>query len=102
MIGSDLATNLFGAINPIGKTIQLGNIRFPRSRRSCSQKVRVPAASNEDDLAIVPLTVAQNQMLGITYLNMVIVQANPSYNITFVQVAHRIGARAGSRHHEFQ
>ncbi len=40
---------------------------------------------NEDDLAIVPVTVAQSQMLGITYLNLVMVQANPSYNINFVK-----------------
>jgi putative ABC transport system permease protein len=44
-----------------------------------------PGGVNEDDLVVIPITVAQTQMLGINYFQMMEVQANPSYNISFVQ-----------------
>jgi putative ABC transport system permease protein len=85
VIGSDLATTLFGStISPIGKTIRLTNTDF-RVVGVLEKKGTGPGGVNEDDLAIIPLTVAQNQMLGITYLNMVIAQASPDYDTAFVK-----------------
>jgi len=84
VIGSDLATTLFGANNPVGQTIRLQNVDF-RIVGVLEPKGTGPGGVNEDDLALIPLTVAQSQMLGITYLNMVMVQANPAYDITFVK-----------------
>ena len=84
VIGSDLATTLFGANNPIGQTIRLQNVDF-RVVGVLEPKGTGPGGVNEDDLAIIPVTVAQSQMLGITYFNMVMVQANPNYDTTFVK-----------------
>jgi putative ABC transport system permease protein len=84
VIGSDLATTLFGASDPIGQTIRLANVDF-RVVGVLEPKGTGPGGVNEDDLALIPITVAQSQMLGITYFQMMEVQANPSYDISFVQ-----------------
>ena len=84
VIGSDLATTLFGANNPIGQTIRLSNVDF-RVVGVLEKKGTGPGGVNEDDLAIIPVTVAQSQMLGITYFQMVLVQANATYDSNFVK-----------------
>jgi putative ABC transport system permease protein len=84
IIGSDLATTLFGSLNPVGKNIRLKNTTF-RVVGVLSPKGTGPGGVNQDDLAIVPITVAQSQMLGITYFNYIFASANPAYDITFVK-----------------
>jgi putative ABC transport system permease protein len=85
VIGSDLATTLFGQyINPIGKDIRLKNVDF-RVVGVLEPKGTGVGGVNQDDLAIVPVTVAQNEMLGITYFSMIFASANPAYDITFVK-----------------
>ncbi|MDE2001518.1 MAG: FtsX-like permease family protein, partial [Patescibacteria group bacterium] len=37
------------------------------------------------NLAVVPITVAQKQLLGITYFNVIVTQANANYDISFVK-----------------
>jgi putative ABC transport system permease protein len=84
VIGSDLANTLFGAnIDPIGKNIRLGNNSF-RVVGVLKPMGTGPGGVNQDDLALIPVTVAQNQMLGINYFQYLIVSANPEYNISFV------------------
>ena len=84
VIGSDLATTLFGKyIDPIGKYIRLGNTTF-RVVGVLKPMGIGPGGVNQDDLALVPVTVAQNQMLGINYFQYILVEANPAYNSSFV------------------
>jgi len=84
VIGSDLATTLFGKyINPVGKSIRLGNTTFRVAGVLKSMGVGVGGV-NQDDLALMPVTVAQNQMLGINYFQYVLVEANPAYNTSFI------------------
>jgi putative ABC transport system permease protein len=85
VIGSALADTLFGAgSDPVGQNIQVKNIQF--------HVVGVLASSgtgafgvDQDNLVMVPITVAQTQMLGIDYFNDIMVQANSNYNISFAQ-----------------
>jgi putative ABC transport system permease protein len=84
VIGSDLATTLFGSLNPVGKDIRLKNTTF-RVVGVLAPKGTGPGGVNQDDLAIVPITVAQSQMLGITYFNYIFASADPAYDITFVK-----------------
>ncbi|HUC01742.1 MAG TPA: ABC transporter permease [Candidatus Paceibacterota bacterium] len=85
VIGPSLAATLFGAgSDPVGEYIQVKNIQF--------RIVGVLASSgtgafgvDQDDLVMVPITVAQTQMLGINYFNDIMVEANSSYNISFAQ-----------------
>jgi putative ABC transport system permease protein len=84
VIGSDLAKTLFGSnIDPIGKNIRLGSNSFRVVGVLKSMGTGVGGV-NQDDLALVPVTVAQSQMLGISYFQYIFVSANPQYNISFV------------------
>ena len=84
VIGSDLANTLFGAnIDPINKTIRLGNNSF-RVVGVMKPMGTGVGGVNQDDLALVPITVAQNQMLGINYFQYIFASANPAYNTSFV------------------
>ena len=84
VIGPELATTLFGAgVDPINKTIQLKNVSF--------RVVGVLASGgsgafgvDQGNAVVIPITVAQEQLLGISYYSTILVQANPNYDITFV------------------
>ncbi len=85
VIGSDLATTLFGQnVDPVGQNIRLKNTTF-RVVGVLAPKGTGPGGVNQDDLVLIPITVAQSEMLGINYFNMVFVSANPAYNISFVK-----------------
>ena len=40
---------------------------------------------NQGKLVIIPITIAQKELLGITYFNMILLQANSQYDMTFVK-----------------
>ena len=84
VIGSGLATTIFGNVDPINQYMLLGNVEF-RVVGVLASSSSGAFGSNEDDAAIIPITVAQEQMLGINYFNEVIVQADAAYNPSFVQ-----------------
>lgn len=73
VLGPTTATDLFGEVNPIGKTIKIG-----------SQTLRVigitvskggSGFNNPDDMIYVPLTTAQKQIFGKTNLTSISVEA---------------------------
>ena len=85
VIGSHLANVLFGpASDPVGQYINVKNIQF-RVVGVLAQKGTGAFGVNQDDLVLVPITVAQTQMLGTTYYNDIMVQANSNYNISFAE-----------------
>ena len=85
VIGSALATTLFGAgSDPVGQSIQVKNIQF-RVVGVLEKKGTGAFGIDQDNIVLVPITVAQNQMLGITYFNDIMVEANNDYNIDFAQ-----------------
>lgn len=85
VIGSALADTLFGPnINPIGKSFRLKNIQF-RVVGVLEKKGTGPFGIDQDNLVIVPLTVGQNQLLGITHYSDFVLQANSQYDVGFVK-----------------
>ena len=85
VIGSSLADTLFGAgSDPVGQYINIKNIQF-RVVGVLDKKGTGAFGIDQDNMALVPITVAQTQMLGITYFNDIIVQANDAYNVDFVK-----------------
>lgn len=85
VIGPDLADDLFGpALNPINKTIRLGNISF-RVVGVLSKGGTGSFGIDQGNILIVPITIAQKQLLGISYFNTILVQGNPDYDIDFVK-----------------
>ncbi len=84
VIGPDLATTLFGHLDPIGKYIRIGKVSF-RVNGVLSKGGFGPGGVDQGNLAIIPITVAQSELLGITYYNMLIIEGNSDYNIDFVK-----------------
>jgi putative ABC transport system permease protein len=84
LLGNNLAKDLFLGSNPIGEVVRLNNIPFQVIGVLESKGVGVGGV-NQDDLAILPIKVAQTQLLGIDYYNALYIEANENYNIEFVQ-----------------
>lgn len=85
VIGPDLANTLFGPVlNPINKTIRLKNVSF-RVVGVLSKGGAGPFGVDQGNLVIIPISVAQKQMLGISYFNTIIAEANPTYDINFAK-----------------
>ncbi len=85
VIGPDLAKTLFGPnINPIDKTVHLKGVSF-RIIGVLGKGGTGAFGVDIGNLVVIPLSVAQKQLLGITYFNVIVAQANPSYDINFVK-----------------
>lgn len=85
VIGPDLADTLFGAaVNPINKTMRLKNVSF-RVVGVLSKGGAGPFGVDQGNLVIIPITVAQKQLLGISYFNTIIAEADPLYDINFAK-----------------
>jgi putative ABC transport system permease protein len=84
VIGSALADRLFGAQNPLGKVIRLRDISF-RVVGVLEKKGVGPFGIDQDSLVLLPMSVAQKQLLGIDYFNVISVEANEAYTIDFAK-----------------
>lgn len=85
VIGPDLAKTLFGANRtPVGKTFRLKNISF-RVVGVLSKGGVGAFGVDQGNIVLIPLPVAQKQMLGISYLNTIMVEANGDYDEEFVK-----------------
>lgn len=85
VIGPDLAKTLFGTtINPIDKSIRVKNNSF-RVVGILSKGGTGAFGVDQGNIVIMPITVAQKQLLGTNYLNTIMVQGNPDYDINFVK-----------------
>ncbi len=74
LIGNTVKQNLFGAVEPVGQTIRIGNLPF--------QVVGVLAAKgqsgmgqDQDDTVIVPITTLQKKITGQDWLQFIMVSA---------------------------
>lgn len=78
VMGPEIARTLFGDFDPIGKSIRLNDISFRVS--GVLEKKGVGAFGvDQDNVILVPISVAQKQMLGIDYFNAITVQVSDTY-----------------------
>ncbi|WP_371378175.1 ABC transporter permease [Sporomusa aerivorans] len=74
VIGTTVAANLFDTQNPIGKSIRINNAPFTVIG-VLESKGQSAGGQDQDDTVIIPLTTAQERMMGITYVQTISVQA---------------------------
>ena len=84
IIGSTVTENLFGDISPLGQTIRINKAPF-KVVGVLKSKGQSAGGMDQDDLVLVPLTTAQDRLLGITYLHSISVQASDGDVINQVQ-----------------
>lgn len=65
IIGSTVATELFGDLNPIGRTMRVGNVPFKIIGTLKSKGVSGPF--DQDDLIFIPITTAQRKIFGTEF-----------------------------------
>ena len=84
VIGSSLATTLFGASEPVGKQIRLQNLTFTVIG-VLEKKGLGPLGIDQDNLVLMPISVAEKQLLGIDYYTALTIEGNDTYTIEFVK-----------------
>jgi len=84
VLGSEIAKTLFGERNPVGKIVRLKDISF-EVIGVLEKKGLGPFGIDQDNLVLIPITIAQKQMLGIDYYSVVLIQASDAYNIEFTK-----------------
>lgn len=74
VLGQTTAENLFRKIDPIGKTISINRAPF-KVIGLLSSKGQSAFGSDQDDTAFVPITTAQERLLGINFVHIINIQA---------------------------
>ena len=73
VLGNTVATNLFGNASAVGKMIRIDKAPF-RVIGVLDAKGQSSMGQDQDDIAIIPITTAQERLLGITYIHSISVQ----------------------------
>ena len=84
VIGTTVASNLFGEVNPVGKKIRVGNAPYTVIGLLAS-KGQSNMGQDQDDVVLIPLTTAQERLIGITYVRSINVQVSDSDKMDQVQ-----------------
>jgi putative ABC transport system permease protein len=83
LIGSKVATELFGPLNPVGETVRIKNIPFVIIGLLTSKGSGM--GGNQDDRIIIPYTTAMKRITGDKYLRSVNVQIKSSEHMNAAQ-----------------
>ena len=73
VIAPTTATNLFGAVSPVGKTIRIAGSRFKIVGLTASKGAG--GFGDQDDQIFIPVTTAMRRMFGVDYLRNISVQS---------------------------
>ena len=75
VIGETVRKNLFAAIDPVGKTIRIGNLPFTISGVLVAKGQSAAMTEDQDDTIIVPITTLQKKITGQNWLRFVMLSA---------------------------
>ena len=96
VIGTTVATNLFGTTNPVGKNIRVNNAPY-KIVGVLESKGQSSMGQDQDDVVIIPLTTAQERLLGITYIKSINIQVTDQTKMD--QVQSEVETLLRQRHH---
>lgn len=86
VIGSTVATELFGDVSPVNKVLRVGNVPFKVLGVLKTKGSSGPF--DEDDLIFIPITTAQKKLFGVTFpgtVKMIVVKGADADTLTDVQ-----------------
>jgi len=84
VIGATVATNLFDSVNPVGKKIRIGNAPYTIIG-VLESKGQSSGGTDQDDVVLIPLTTAQERLIGITHVRSINVQVSDADKMDEVQ-----------------
>lgn len=96
VIGTTVASNLFDTENPVGKNIRINNQPY-KIIGVLESKGQSSMGQDQDDVVIVPLTTAQERLMGITYVRTINIQVSSADKIELVQS--QVETLLRQRHH---
>ena len=74
VIGKTVVKSLFQLIPPVGKVIRINRVPF-RVIGVLKEKGQSGMGQDQDDVIIIPYTSAQKRVIGITYINQILISA---------------------------
>ena len=83
VIGPTVASNLFGAENPVGKNIRINN--QPVKVIGLTAEKGQSIGQDQDDVIYIPITTAQERMLAITHVHSINIQVSSPERMNQVQ-----------------
>ena len=86
LIGSTVATELFGDVNPVNKSLRIGNVPFKVLGVLKTKGSTGPF--DEDDLIFIPITTAQKKLFGIVFpgtVKMIVVKGTDADSLNDVE-----------------
>jgi len=83
VLGSEIATTLFGQRDPIGKQIRLKDVSF-RVAGVLGKEGVGPFGIDQDNAIVIPISIAQKQLLGIDHYTVLMAQASDQYDTGFI------------------
>lgn len=84
VIGTTVASNLYGSKNPVGLNIRVNNQPY-KVIGVLESKGQSSMGQDQDDIVIIPLITAMERLLGITYVQSVNVQVTSQDKMNLVQ-----------------
>lgn len=96
VIGTTVAENLFDQENPVGKNIRINNQPY-KVIGLLDSKGQSSMGQDQDDMIYVPITTAQERMLGITYVQSINIQVSEQKYMDQVQA--EVETLLRTRHH---
>ena len=96
VIGTTVAANLFAKENPVGKNIRINNQPY-KVIGLLTSKGQSSMGQDQDDMVYVPITTAQERMLGITYIQSINIQVSDQNYMD--QVQSEVETLLRTRHH---
>lgn len=75
VVGTTVAANLFGTVNPVGKTFRIDSSPY-KIIGVLESKGQSSMGRDQDDVILIPLTTAQERLLGITYIQSINIQVS--------------------------
>ena len=95
VIGQTIVDNLFPEGDAVGKTLRINKAPF-QVIGVLEAKGQSAGGQDQDDVVYIPLTTAQNRMMGITHINRITIQAENENVID--QVQGEVGQLLRQRH----
>jgi putative ABC transport system permease protein len=100
VIGTTVATNLFGGGDPVAQQIRIGRVPFEVIGLMASKGLDAEGV-DQDDVIVIPLRTAMRRVLNVTYLQSIYVQAQDSGSLEraekeiqgVLRERHRLGAK---------
>ncbi|WP_182186149.1 ABC transporter permease [Pectinatus frisingensis] len=84
VIGTTVASNLFGSVNPVGKTIRINNDPY-KIIGVLASKGQSSMGQDQDDCVLIPISTAMERLMAITYIRTINVQVSSADKMDQVQ-----------------